>query len=101
MRYPAIHIRARNIDLTKQNTSPTNWNGTIASSRALLLIGTSSTICQLRRHLAQTKQELLNEFYKKGCQEKSFPLHRTPTRFLSRHPAHSLCACPSILSTVT
>jgi hypothetical protein len=32
----------------------------------------------------------LNEFYKKGCQEKSFPLDRTPRRFLSRDPAHCL-----------
>jgi hypothetical protein len=32
----------------------------------------------------------LNEFYKKGCQEKSFPLDRTPKRFLSRDPAHCL-----------
>jgi hypothetical protein len=26
----------------------------------------------------------LNEFYKKGCQEKKSPLARTPRRFLSR-----------------
>jgi hypothetical protein len=34
--------------------------------------------------------ELLDEFYKKGCQEKSFSLDRTARRFLSRDPAHCL-----------
>jgi len=32
----------------------------------------------------------LNEFYKKGCQEKSSPLDRTRRRFSSRDPAHCL-----------
>jgi hypothetical protein len=33
---------------------------------------------------------LFSEFYKKGYQEKSFPLDRTPRKFLSRDPAHCL-----------
>jgi len=35
-------------------------------------------------------QFILNVFYKKGCQEESFSLDRTPRRFLSRDPAHCL-----------
>src|SRR5271170_2382617 len=51
-----------------------------------------------RRHPAQCAApatkclafSVVNEFYEKGCQEKSFSLDRTPRRFLSRDPAHCL-----------
>ena len=46
---------------TTQSTSPTNWSGTIASSRALLLVGTISTIYRPSRHPLQPKQELLDD----------------------------------------
>jgi len=56
----------------------------------ITILGLSYWLFDEPAHPIYRYESAVNEFYKKGCQEKSFPLDRTARRFLSRDPAHCL-----------